>query len=125
MRRFIFAGLVGLSVMLSDVAFHYLAVEPFETPAYFGAKFVFTFIIGALLYEAPLILGAVVGSLVFTGLMSAWYYLAYVWYSPAMSSCIVSPTYNCTIRGIPDMVYFHLGGYPVTAVTFIEGIVHA
>ncbi len=100
-------------------------VEPPETFLYYLMLFIFAFLISAAFYDAPLLVGAVVGAMVFTLIKSAWYYVAYLTYNPLISSCVLPPTYNCTIRGVSQAVYFHLGGYPVTAVTFFEGIVHA
>ncbi len=123
-KRLAFAVLVGLTVMVADMMFHLFFVFPFESLGYFGAKLLFAFLVGAFLADASLWIGAAVGGLVFTGLMSLWYYLAYITYDPTLSSCVLPPTYNCTIPGVSQAVLFTLGGYPVEAVTIIEGVVH-
>src|SRR5487761_489523 len=123
-KRLTFAILVGISVSLSDVAFHFALVQPMETFLYFFVKVVFAFLVAAFLADASLWIGAAVGGLIFTGLMSLWYYLAYNTYNPALSSCVLPPTYNCTIPGVSQAVYFTLGGYPVEAVTIIEFLTH-
>ncbi len=95
-----------------------------ESPGYFVAVFVFAFLVAALLAEAPLLIGSIAGAAVFMLVKSAWYYVAYLTYNPAISSCILPPTYNCTVKGLPATIYFHFGGYPVNAATFFEGAVH-
>ena len=123
-RWYVFAFLVAISVTLGDVAFHWFLVDPFETPAYFLAKFGFSFAIGAFLSGAPMLIGATAGALLFTGFMSVYYYAAYASYNPILSSCVVPPTYNCVIKGVSQQIFFHIGGYPVTTVTFIEATIH-
>ena len=125
--RWIFPLLVGLSVSLGDVVFHYLFVFPFESAGYFVAKFAFAFIVAAAMQKWKFFSfrASVVGALIFTSIMSAWYYLAYLLYDPEISSCVVPPTYNCAIPDIPQTVLFYIGGYPATYVSIIEASVHA
>lgn len=121
-----FALLVGTSVSLADLAFHALVpVEPMETFLYFFMKGIFAFVVAAFLFDAGYLIGSVLGGVVFTFIMSGWYYLAYITYNPALSSCVLPPTYNCTIPGVSQAVLFHFGNYPVTTVTMIEGVTHA
>ena len=123
-KRFEFAGLVAVSIVISEIFFHLLWVSPFESIGYFGAKLVFAFLVAAILADISLWIGATVGGLIFTGLMSGWYYLAYITYNPVLSSCVLPPTYNCTIPGVSSAVLFTLGSYPVEAVSLIEFVVH-
>ena len=124
-KRLTFAILVGISVSLSDVAFHYfLPVDPMETFGYFLAKGIFAFIIALFLTNFDSILSILAGSIVFTTMMSIWYYFAYLMYDPALSSCVLPPTYNCTIPGVSQAVYFTLGGYPIEAISLIEFLTH-
>jgi len=96
-----------------------------ESSGYFVALAVFALLVAAGFYEVSPLVGAAAGTLIFTLVKSAWYYVAYLTYNPLISSCVLPPTYNCTIRGVSQAVYFHLSVYPVTAVTFFEGVVHA
>ncbi len=123
-KRLAFALMVAVSIVTLEILFHWFLVKPFESWGYFGAKLVFAFLVAAFLADASLWIGATVGGLIFTGLMSLWYYLAYISYDPTLSSCVLPPTYNCTINGVSQAVLFTLGGYPVEAVTIIEGVVH-
>jgi hypothetical protein len=116
--------LVGLSVSLADIPIHFYLVIPMESIGYFVALFVFAFLISAVFYGISLVVGSLVGAAVFTLVKSMWYYVGYLTYNPAISRCVLPPTYNCTIKGISTVIYFHFGGYPVQPVTIFEGLVH-
>ena len=124
MPRYLFAFLVGLTIALGDIPVHYLLVSPMETPLYFVMLFIFGFIVAAIFSKSSVWKGSILGAVIFTLVKSAWYYLAYLTDNPTISSCVLPPSYNCTIAGVPTTIFGYLGGYPVTAVTIFEGVIH-
>jgi hypothetical protein len=124
-KRIIFALSVGLFCALGDLLYHWALVRPLEVPAYYVAKFVFGFIIAFLVAGLPLWISALGGGLAFTGLLSLWYYFAFLTGNPSLSSCVTNyPSYNCDTEGLPSAQIGSIAGYPITATTLAEPTVH-
>lgn len=124
-ERILLATSTASVVVVIELFYHWFLVFPFESIGYFLAKFVFGFSAALLIPESPLWISALGGGLIFTSLLSGWYYLAFLTNNPAISTCVTNyPSYNCETVGLPSTIYFKIAGYPITATTFSECLVH-
>lgn len=113
--------LVGIIALIIEIPIH-LALEPYETPAYFVAIMFVAMLSYFIVRDVrPVLLQATIGGILLAVIKMGYYLLAYALraQAPWLSCCVVNPIHIIGLN--PDQVWFMFYYYPVTTSVLIEG----